>query len=76
MNSFEIIAAGEPCGVFDYWVETLNRTGIQAKVISIADYDREQGYAPAVHPRKNEAYVLVPTDRLEEALNLLKGLSK
>jgi hypothetical protein len=37
MESFEIIAGGEPCGVFDRWVETLKRAGIAAKQIEIAE---------------------------------------
>jgi hypothetical protein len=73
MESFEIIAAGAPCRVFDRWVETLNGAGVEATQIAIADYDREHGYNPIPHPRGNEVYVLVPTERLEEALRILKA---
>jgi hypothetical protein len=73
MESFEIIAAGDPCRVFDRWVETLNRAGVEAKQIAIADYDREHGYNPIPHPRGNEVYVLVSGERLEEALKILKA---
>jgi len=72
MESFEIIAAGQPCGAFDRWVETLKRAGIEAKQIAIAEYDREQGYNPNPHPRGNEVYVLVAVQRLEDALTILK----
>jgi hypothetical protein len=73
MELFEIIAAGEPCRVFDGWVETLNRAGVGAKQIAIAEYDREHGHTPNPHPRGNEVYVLVPVERLEEALTILKA---
>jgi hypothetical protein len=73
MESFEIIAAGQPCNVFDSWVDTLNRAGIQATQILIADYDRERGHNPTPHPRGNEVYVLVPVKRIDEALNFLKA---
>ena len=73
MESFEIIAAGDPNTGFDRWVETLRRAGIQAKQIAIAEYDRKNGYTPNPHPRGNEVYVLVPTERLEEALKILKS---
>jgi hypothetical protein len=73
MESFEIIAAGEPSRVFDRWVETLNRAGVEAKQIAIADYDREHGSNPIPHPRGNEVYVLVSAERLEEALEILKA---
>lgn len=72
MDPFEIIAAGAPCNVFDAWVETLNRAGVAAKQIAIAEYDRERGHTPNPHPRGNEVYVLVPVERLEEALAILK----
>lgn len=74
MESFEIIAAGDPNSAFDRWVDTLKGAGIQAKQIAIAEYDRENGYTPTPHPRGNEVYVLVPTERLEEALEILKSL--
>ena len=73
MDSFEIIAAGVPNSAFDRWVETLNRAGVEAKQIAIADYDREHGYNPIPHPRGSEVYVLVPAERLEEALKILKA---
>jgi hypothetical protein len=73
MESFEIIGAGDPCSVFDRWVETLNRAGVAAKQIGIAAYDRERGHNPIPHPRGNEVYVLVPAERLEEALKILKA---
>jgi hypothetical protein len=73
MELFEIIGAGEPCGVFDQWVERLKRAGIEAKQIAIAEYDREHGYNPIQHPRGNEVYVLVPAERLEESLKILKA---
>ena len=73
MESFEIIGAGDPCRVFDSWVETLKRAGVEAKQIAIAEYDREHGHNPIPHPRGNEVYVLVPAERLEEALKILKA---
>jgi hypothetical protein len=73
MESFEIIAGGEPNRAFDWYVETLRRAGIQAKQIAIAEYDRQDGYTPTPHPRGNEVYVLVPAERLEEALKILKS---
>jgi hypothetical protein len=73
MKSFEIIATGDPCGVFDRWVETLKRAGIEAKQLAIAEFDREHGYNTIPHPRGNEVYVLVPAERLEEALKILKA---
>jgi hypothetical protein len=73
MEPFEIIAAGEPCTVFDHWVGLLKRAGTQATQIAIADYDREQGHNPTVHPRGNEVYVLVPAERIDEALKILKA---
>jgi len=74
MQVFEIIGGGEPCGMFDSWVEILRQANIQAKQISIADYDRESGYDPKPHPRGNEVYVLVPAENLEDALKILKNL--
>jgi hypothetical protein len=68
MESFEIIAAGDPNSAFDRWVETLRRAGIQAKQIAIAEYDRENGYAPTPHPRGEEVYVLVPPERFGRGL--------
>ena len=73
MASFEIIGAGDPCRVFDRWVETLKRAGVEAKQIAIAEFDREHGHNPNPHPRGNEVYVLVPAERLEEALQILKA---
>jgi len=73
MESFEIIGAGDPCGVFDRGVETLKRAGVEAKQIAIAEYDREHGHNPIPHPRGNEVYVLVPAERLEEALKIIKA---
>jgi len=73
MESFEIIGTGDPCGVFDRWVETLRRAGVEAKQIAIAEYDREHGHNPIPHPKGNEVYVLVPAERLEEALKILKA---
>jgi hypothetical protein len=73
MESFEIIAAGDPGSDFDRWVETLKRAGIEAKQIAIAEYDRQHGYDPTPHPRGNEVYVLVPVKRLDEALKILKS---
>jgi hypothetical protein len=72
MESFEIIAAGDPSSVFEEWVETLKRAGVEAKQIAIAEYDREHSHNPIPHPRGNEVYVLVPAERLEEALKILK----
>jgi hypothetical protein len=73
MESFEIIAAGAPCGVFDQWVQKLTRAGIEAKQIAIVDYDRQHGHNPTPHPRGNEVYVLVPVEHLQEALQILKS---
>jgi hypothetical protein len=73
MESFEIIAAGERSLVFDRWVETLKRAGVEAKQIAIAEYDRQHGHNPIPHPRGKEVYVLVPAERLEEALKILKA---
>jgi hypothetical protein len=73
MQAFEIIGAGEPCGMFDSWVEILRQANIQAKQMSIADYDRQTGHNPKPHPRGSEVYVLVPTEKLEDALKILKN---
>jgi hypothetical protein len=73
MQAFEIIAGGDPNTRFDRWVETLQRAGIRAAQITIADYDRERGYNPNPHPRGNEVYVLVPIENLEDALKILKA---
>ena len=73
MESFEIIAAGDPNSAFDQWVEKLTRAGIHAKQVAIAEYDRERGYSPVPHPRGNEVYVLVPVEQLDEALKILKA---
>jgi hypothetical protein len=73
MESFEIIAAGAPCGVFDQWVQKLTRAGIEAKQIAIVDYDRQHGHNPTPHPRGNEVYVLVPVEHLQEAFQILKS---
>jgi hypothetical protein len=74
MESFEIIAAGDPNSLFDRWVEVLNGAGIAARQIAIAEYDREHGHTPVPHPRGNEVYLLVPTESLENALGILKSL--
>jgi hypothetical protein len=74
MSDYEIIGAGDPSSYFDTMVEALNRAGIQAKQMSIADYDRLTGYAPKVHPRGQEVYVLVPADEVGAALEILKRL--
>ena len=71
MEPFEIIAAGDPNSGSDRWVETLERDGVAAKQIAIAEYDREHGYNPIPHPRGKEVHVLVPAERLEEALKTL-----
>jgi hypothetical protein len=73
MESFEIIGAGAPCGLFDEWVEKLTSAGIEAKQIAIVEYDRERGHNPTPHPRGNEVYVLVPVEHLDEALQILKS---
>jgi len=75
MNEYEIIAAGERNGQFDAIVDLLQRAGIQAQQMLIAEYDRLTGYDPEVHPRGAEVYVLVPIDKLAEALELLKSQS-
>jgi len=64
---------GEPCDVFNQWVERLRRAGIEAKQIAIAEYDRKQGHNSVQHPRGNEVYVLVPAERLEESFTILKA---
>lgn len=75
MSDYEIIGAGDPSSYFDIMVEALHRAGIQAKQMSIADYDRLTGYAPEVHPRGQEVYVLVPADKVGAALEILKLLN-
>jgi hypothetical protein len=72
MREYEIIAAGDRSNYFDAMVESLQEAGIQAQQMLIADYDRLTGYDPKVHPRGAEVYVLVPINRLAEALELLK----
>jgi hypothetical protein len=54
-------------------VETLKLAGVEAKQVAIAEYDREHGHNPIPHPRGNEVYVLVPAERLEETLKILKA---
>jgi hypothetical protein len=54
-------------------VETLNRVGVEAKQIAIAEYGREHGHTPIPHPKGNEVYVLVPAERLQEALKIVKA---
>ena len=49
------------------------RAGIEATQIGIAEYDCERGYNPITHPRGREVYVLVPVERLEEALRILEA---
>jgi hypothetical protein len=73
MQAFEIIGAGEPRGMFDSWVEILRQANIQAKQMSIADYDRQTGHDPKPHPRGSEVYVLVPAEKLDDALRMLKN---
>ena len=75
MEPFDIIAAGDPNSGFDRWVETLERDGVAAKQIAIAEYDRERGYNPVPHPRGKEVYVLLLPDLLEEALKILTPTS-
>jgi len=67
VESFEIIAAGAPSRVFDEWIETLKRAGVEAKQVGIVDYDREHGHNPSPHTRGNEVYTFISTDRLEES---------
>jgi hypothetical protein len=74
MSDYEIIGAGDRSDYFDTMVESLHRAGIQAKQMLIADYDRLAGYAPEVHPRGQEVYVLVPADKVGAALEILKSL--
>jgi len=73
VGSFEVIAAGDLNTAFDRMVNTLQRAGIDAKQVLIAEYDRQHGYRPKLHPRGNEVYVLVPVERLEDALAILKA---
>ena len=70
----EIIAAGEPCVYFDAMVRTLQNAGIGAEQLPIVEYDRQRGHDPKPHPRGNEVYVLVPVERLEEALKILLAI--
>jgi hypothetical protein len=72
MEQLEIIAAGGRNSIFDAIVGLLQRAGIPAQQMLIAEYDRLGGYDPEVHPRGAEVYILVPADRLTEALELLK----
>lgn len=74
MQSFEILAAGLPCITFDLWIDTLQQAGIQAKQILVADCDAEDGFSPEPRPRGDEVYILVPVERLEDALKVLKAL--
>ena len=73
MSNYEILGAGDPSAYFDVMVETLQKAGIQAKQMLIADYDRLTGYDPQVHPRGTEVYVLVPADKVDAALEILKN---
>lgn len=72
MESCEIIATSERNSAFENLVDFLRRTGVRARQIRIADYDREQGHNLNPHPRGDEVYVLVPTNQLERALSILK----
>jgi len=76
MEGYEIIAAGDPNTAFDRWVAALERAGIDAKQMRIADYDRESGYDPRPHPREKEVYVLVPREQFEEALTIIKTIGR
>jgi hypothetical protein len=76
MEGYEIIAAGDPNTAFDRWVAALERAGIDAKQMRIADYDRESGYDPRPHPRGKEVYVLVPREQLEKALTIIKTIGR
>jgi hypothetical protein len=76
MEAYEIIATGDPSATFDQWVETLRQAGIDAKQMMIADYDRENGYDPHPHPRGTEVYVLVRREKLEDALAIIRSISK
>jgi hypothetical protein len=40
----------------------------------IADYDRQNGYDPPVHPRRNGIYILVRREKLDEALAIIKRI--
>lgn len=73
MKGYELIAAGDPCGEFDIWVDLLKQSNIKAVQISIAEYDRQNGHTPNPHPRGNEVYVFVPAENLDEALKILKA---
>ena len=74
--AYEIVAAGDPNTLFDHWVEALQQAGIDAKQITIADYDRENGYDPHPHPRGTEVYVLVCREELDEALAIIRSISR
>jgi hypothetical protein len=76
VEPLEIIAAGEPCGYFDAMVQTLQNAGIGAKQLPILEYDRQRGQNPQPHPRGNEVYVVVPVERLEEALKILLAMAE
>jgi hypothetical protein len=67
---YEIFAAGHPNDFFVAIVDSLRRAGIEARQVLIADYDREQGHNPIPHPRGQEVYILVPADKVSEALTL------
>jgi len=74
MEDYEIIGAGDPSTVFDRWVGALQRAGIEAKQMRIADYDRENGHEPRPHPRGAEVYVLVRRDQVEKAIAIIKSI--
>jgi hypothetical protein len=76
MQADEIIASGHPCDVFERWVNLLKQAGIEARQVSIADYDRQSGYDPQPHPRGQEVYVLVPRGKLNDALEIIKRLDR
>ena len=67
---YEIFAAGHPNDYFAALVDILRGAGIEARQVLIAEYDREQGYNPIPHPREHEVYILVPVDKVSEALVL------
>jgi hypothetical protein len=56
-------------GSTDGW----RRSSLLALKPNRAEYDREHGHNPIPHPRGDEVYVLVPAERLEEALKILKA---
>jgi hypothetical protein len=74
MQPDEIIAAGVPCDMFEQWVHSLREAGIEARQVSIAEYDRQTGYSPQPHPRGQEVYVLVPGEKRNDALEIIKRL--